>query len=381
LAYVQLNGQFIYLGPYGSPGSRAEYERVVSEWLARGRQPILPHVSAGPSVNEILLSYLKFAQPYYRGSESSESTEYDKIVMSVRPLKTLYGATPAAEFGPVALKSVRQKMIQEDLARTTINGRISCIKRCFRWAASEEMIPPSVYHGLQAVAGLKRFRTEAREPDPVRPVPDPWVDAVLPFLTPTVAAMVRLQRLTGARSGELCIMRGCDIETNGSVWLYRPSTHKTAHHGHERIIQLGPQAQAILKPFVSADPDAYVFSPSNAREERYALLRATRKTKVQPSQRNRRKRRPKWEPGERYHTKSYHRAVCYGLKLAKKAKVLPETVHWHPHRLRHSCATRIRREHGLDAARAVLGHRSLAITDAYAELDSALAAQIAGKVG
>ena len=55
--------------------------------------------------------------------------------------------------------------------------------------------------------------------------------------------------------------------------------------------------------------------------------------------------------------------------------------HWHPHQLRDTAAIVIRREMGLDAARALLGHRSLGITDTYAELDQALAVEAARKLG
>ena len=44
--------------------------------------------------------------------------------------------------------------------------------------------------------------------------------------------------------------------------------------------------------------------------------------------------------------------------------------------LRHAKATQIRREAGLDAARAVLGHRTPVVTDVYAELDETKAAEI-----
>jgi integrase len=54
---------------------------------------------------------------------------------------------------------------------------------------------------------------------------------------------------------------------------------------------------------------------------------------------------------------------------------------WHPHRLRHTKATEIRREAGLDAARAVLGHRSPAITEVYAEIDVGKAAEVMEKLG
>jgi integrase len=54
---------------------------------------------------------------------------------------------------------------------------------------------------------------------------------------------------------------------------------------------------------------------------------------------------------------------------------------WTPNQLRHTKATEIRREAGLDAARAVLGHRSPAITEVYAELDTAKAAEIMERLG
>jgi integrase len=55
--------------------------------------------------------------------------------------------------------------------------------------------------------------------------------------------------------------------------------------------------------------------------------------------------------------------------------------HWHPNQLRHTKATEIRREVGLDSARAVLGHRSPAVTEVYAELDRAKAAEVMERLG
>ena len=42
---------------------------------------------------------------------------------------------------------------------------------------------------------------------------------------------------------------------------------------------------------------------------------------------------------------------------------------WHPHQLRHNPALFLRKEFGLETARIILGHRSAAITEVYAELD------------
>ena len=83
--------------------------------------------------------------------------------------------------------------------------------------------------------------------------------------------------------------------------------------------------------------------------------------------------------GDRYDKDSYRRAVKYAIKAARRAGV--DVPDFHPHQLRHTAATRIRKEMGLDAARAALGHRNMRITDDYAELDKALAGEVALKFG
>ena len=37
-AFVKLNGQFHYLGPYGTETSKREYDRLISEWTSAGRR-------------------------------------------------------------------------------------------------------------------------------------------------------------------------------------------------------------------------------------------------------------------------------------------------------------------------------------------------------
>jgi integrase len=54
---------------------------------------------------------------------------------------------------------------------------------------------------------------------------------------------------------------------------------------------------------------------------------------------------------------------------------------WHPHQLRHNAATFLRQEFGVEAARLILGHRSVAVTELYAELNHNKAVEIIAKVG
>ena len=127
--------------------------------------------------------------------------------------------------------------------------------------------------------GLRRGRSDAKETEPVKPVLESYVEAVLPYVPPQVAAMVQLQMCSGARPGEVIIMRPCDITlTKSGVWVYRPESHKTEHHGRERRIYLGPRAREILRRWLDRDPEAYCFSPAEAAIAQRAKCKKKRKT-------------------------------------------------------------------------------------------------------
>src|SRR5262249_54843530 len=153
---------------------------------------------------------------------------------------------------------------------------------------SEELVPESVWRALTTVRGLEKGRTGVRETEPVGPVAEQVVRATLPYLLPPVRALVELQLATGMRPGEACAMRACDIDMSGDVWLYRPRQHKTRYKGKERIVHLGPKAQAVVKEFLKLDTLAFLFSPRDAVAALRARQRSQRKTKVQPSQQERR---------------------------------------------------------------------------------------------
>ena len=376
-AVVTLGSRDIYLGKHGSPESHQRYDQLIVEWISKGRpRRVVDQSGSVPvdlTITEIMVVYLKFADGYYRKGDSP-SPEVDNIRHALRPLRRLYGHTPAKEFGPLALKAVREEMIANELCRNQINQRLGRIVRLFKWAVSEELVPASVHQALRTVSGLKRGRSEARESVPVQPVSDQQVEAVRPYVSRQVAAMVELLRLTGMRPGEVCLMRGSDIERSHQVWIYKPHDHKTAYRGKSRTIALGPKAQQVLQAWFQSDPTAYLFSPAEAVAERRAQQRLARATKVQPSQSSRSKTNPQRKPGNRYTTRSLHHAIRYGCT---RATIEP----WHPHQLRHAAATRLRKEFGLDTARAVLGHSSAVVTEIYAELDFTKAEEAMSRVG
>jgi integrase len=242
-AVVTISGRDHYLGPHGTKASRVEYDRLIVEYLSSGRSPSFGAAAASLTVVEVAAEYLRHAKGYYGTAKTSE---YHRLLPILRQLRELYGFTPAAEFGPVQFKAIRQRCIELDWSRTYVNANMRRLVRMFRWAAADGKLPADVPQTLGLIPGLRMGRSEARETEPIGPVADTVVDATLPYLPPVVADMVQLQRLTGARPAEICILRPCDLDRSSDVWLYRPSSHKTKHHGRDRVILIGPKGQAVL---------------------------------------------------------------------------------------------------------------------------------------
>jgi integrase len=373
----------VYLGKANTAESFERYRRVLGEWLATGRAPSCSRGRKEDTltVDDLVDEFLAWSRRYYLDPDGKPSTGLAPVEAAAKSLKSAYGPTAAAEFGPIAFKAVRHAMIEQGLCRNVINQRTNCIKRIFRWAVGEELLPPAVLQALTAVEPLRVGRSAAQETQPVRPVPDEHVEAVLPFLPPTVAAMVRLQRVTGMRSGEICVLRTCDIDTRKAVWVYRPRSHKTAYRGHDRTVRIGPKGQAVLRPFLRSDaPQAYVFSPQRAlMERRQGRLRETQGNADEAQATPIEIIRP--GPSDRYKPRSYNRALHYAMKRAEAAGTLSAAQFWHPHQLRHRHATDVRQLRGLEAARVLLGHRTLSQTLEYAEADARVASSLAMELG
>ncbi|MFO0806223.1 MAG: site-specific integrase [Gemmataceae bacterium] len=350
-------------GAYNSKESKEAFARLQLELAAAAPAA----ASESGAVSELFLAFLIHAEKHYRradGSQTSELHEFKSLIRIVRPL---YGDSPVSEFGPLALKAVRELLVAKGLCRSLINQRIGRLKRIFRWGVAEELVPETVYRALDAVAGLQAGRCDAPEAKPIGPVHESVVEATLPFLNRYVRGLVEFQRLTGCRPGEACLLRRCDIDTGGAVWIYTPHQHKTAWRGKSRTIAIGPQAQAAIRPFFTTNIGDYLFSPVRMMRE---LRDRQRKEGRLPTA----KAKPKKKPGEHYTSRSYAEAVG---RACEKAGV----EHWHPNQLRHAYATKIRKEHGLEAAQVLLGHARADVTQIYAEKNQELAATVAAKIG
>ena len=168
-AVVTIDGRNHYLGAYGSPESHEKYARLIAEWRLHSRKspPTTGPGQPDPtlSVNELILAYFRHVQAYYV-KDGRPTSEQDNIRQALRFLRKTFGTTPASEFGPLALKVVRQSMIEARRSRRLINQDVHRIRAMFRWAAGEELYPGESLAALGAVTALEKGRSDAKELPP-----------------------------------------------------------------------------------------------------------------------------------------------------------------------------------------------------------------------
>ena len=367
-ARVRLDGRDHYLGPWRSPEATERYDTLMSEWLAQ-RSPDRFRLLVG----ELAVRFMNHAQVYYvKGGRPTSEVHTFRAALGF--ICRRFKRDRVAEFSPLKLKAARQDMIAAGLSRQTILKYQARILAVWKWAVGEELVKAEVWQALRAVPGLRAGRSVAPEAPPVLPVAEEIVNQTLPHMPGVVADMVRLQLRTGMRPAEVATLTPGDIDRSGPVWVYTVRDHKTAHRGKDRKVFIGPASQAILAPYLDGEPDMPCF-------------------RVSP--------RPE---ASAYPTAAYRRAITRACELAfgmpKELRVIPTDAEaddkvrrqaeaakwraehcWAPNQLRHTFATLIRKNHGLEAAQVLLGHSEADTTQIYAERDAAKAEAVMLQVG
>ena len=368
----------IILGAYDSPASWRRFADLTAQILAgidaaeiQASQTGTP--PAAYLVADLVAPFLFWARDEY----GDPSGEYHACKAACEPLLKLFGDLPAPEFSPKKLKRVREEMIKKGWVRSSINQQVGRIRRAFKWGAAEEMVPGSVLEDLRCLPPLKRGKTDAPESREVLPVDWARVEATLSHLQEIPQAIVLLLWHTGARPSEICAARQGDIEFRDDVWILRPAQHKTLSRGKTREVFLGPQAQAILRPFLSLDANAYIFRPEDSEALRRAAQRDARVTPLTPSQRKRQekaRKNPRIQFQDHYDSTTLRKAISRASRAAKVER-------WTPYQLRHAFATRVRKQFDLEAASVLLGHSDVEMSKVYAERDHKRAFEAAIQLG
>jgi hypothetical protein len=164
-AVVKIAGRFFYLGEHDSPASHAEWKRLTGEWVSQGCPKVFrdpkraERVEQRLTIKELILSYWTDIQGYYVQGDH-QTGELGCIRGALRYVREAYGETAVDDFGPRALKAVRQQMIEAGLCRKYINKQVLRIRRMFSWGVENELVAPHIPLGR---------RPESRFPD--RPAP------------------------------------------------------------------------------------------------------------------------------------------------------------------------------------------------------------------
>jgi len=307
--YVSLGRKMVYVGLVGDPNTQIAYHQTVLDFLT-GR------ASGRFTGTELCAKYLRHAEVYYR-----HGSQVDVVKTAIKYVSAPYGELPADRFTARDLKRVRDTMIKAKLSRGTCNSLTSQIKRMWKWGAAEGLLEAAAYQGLCVLDGLRRGRSNAKEPEPVTPVAQEHIKAVEPYVGPVVWAMIQVQLLTGALSGEIVGLRGCDISQGGSIWTAVLDQHKTAYRGKRRTIYFGPQAQAILRPWILQAKGGHLFSPRRSEILRHSvcLFHRHKGTKPTPRKTSRMIR-------EHWSLSSYGRAIT---RACAKAGIPPRGLSSH----------------------------------------------------
>jgi integrase len=374
-------------GKHNSPESLAAYAKLLGQ-ITSTAKPKRKITTAPATLYGLAARFYDYAKERYQNGEATH------IKSAIDVLTELHGEADPNHFGPLALVEVRAEMIRRTFARGRwsrdyINQQIGRIKRMFKWGVSREFVEPATFGALTVVSHLKRGECDAPDYDEVEGVDWCHVERVLPFVSPTVATMLRVQYLTGMRGGEVCGLSASELDRTRDVWIYRPSQHKTRHHGKKRFCAIGPQAQAILLPYLNLGGE-FVFSPAVACRELGELRRLKGKPRKKPKPAVTSRR-----VGSGYNSRSYLHAVVYGLKklartLGAKGKPTDGEVpawlasvgvtYFHPHQIRHQRSGETQDQYGIEGVRAQTGN-SLQAAQIYAKQSESLAIRIARETG
>lgn len=303
-AYVRHEGKCKYFGKWGL----LETEQRYRQWLAGGKS------------TATCCKIADLIERYNLDRPSKNHADKVKAVSDLGPVASL----TVDQYSPLAYRKHREHLDNGNRCARHINDLMRLMQRIFRWGVSMELVPLEVYERLKTVDPLKPHEVE-HQSTPRKPVKREHVERTLKELHQMPADIIRLLLYTGARPGEICGMRGSEIDQYGpqDTWVYRPSKHKTGHHGKRRYIVFGKQGQAILAKYMTSGhlfPSSVIIGHYQPASLRQAV---------------------------------YHACGRVGLS------------HWTPYQLRHLRMTELSIDKGLEVAASVAGHGELGTTRGY----------------
>lgn len=390
-ARVCIAGTRYDLGRWDSPEAEQKHNEYLADWARSGFNPIVfreirgktSHAGTSISLAELCQKFLKHAE-FRWGTKHKTFAGYRQAISEI-PMSDL--TKPVTDFNAHRLHAVlklmcaRTKKNGDYMVRKTINARLSALKAIFDWGLQELLVPTEICTEHCRVKPIKEGDTPARESKEVMDVDMRHVEATLTECSRIIGAIIRLLYHTGARTGEILIMRSSDIDRSGKIWIYRPPYYKTLYVDKKkgkkgrREIYLNAKAQRILQPFLECKGYSdYLFSPRDAFAEHNAERAANRKTEYKSPSRIKRDEKRAKSPcshlREHYTYDSFANAVDRATERYNKKATAngQETIPlWNLHQIRHARAVFIDTYLDGDAAQIMMGHAKPDMTQNYAK--------------
>jgi hypothetical protein len=120
--------------------------------------------------------------------------------MALRVWRQHYGDIPAVEFDSLKMLALQEIIIGTGWSRKTVNDSLARVKRALKWMVSRKLIPAAVMHECSAVTGLEKGRSRAKETEPKRPVPEEHIEAVRPWVSRQVWALLPMKHRVAVRA-------------------------------------------------------------------------------------------------------------------------------------------------------------------------------------
>ena len=379
---IKVNGkrEYHYLGLYGSPEAEAEYQRLKSSLEPQAVD------NRGLTSDALFDSY---TATFLLGDKLSRDLLHDRDVISF--VKERFPPFYLSDFSMSFLVAFQNFLIQiapevryavnndgkhfvkkRPWTRSYVNRLMKHFKRILAWGVNNGFLSPMFRESIRLFPGITSANPRGLSDRPRRDsVSDSDVLATLPYLTPIVADMVKIQRSACLRPSEVCDLRVGDIVFSDSgIATVERVKNKIARTGVHRQFAFGLAEQKILRKYCEGrESQDYVFR-----------LREHVDFIVESSRRNHEKEIDKKyldRYGVCFNSELYSKIIARAVKRAMKDN--PDVTYWTPYQLRHAAYSAISAQYGYDVASKVAGHLSPCLARVYDHSAAVVSQRIAAE--
>lgn len=248
-----------------------------------------------PTINALVESYRASEMPRFDPSQG----QYNRAKNILHLLELEFGHLPTIEFTAAVANDLMINHLAPGCCQRTVRDKLGVLRSIFRYGISQGLVQPETLIALQCI----RPPRDCTIPKARKMATQEAVRAAVTHSKAPVATMLRLQLSGGYRPSELFRLNPSDVREDNTVVA---DNHKTVRKVGTRVLVLPSWFDPSVLPFLTVH-------------------------------------------GNRWTKDTYRKAVH---KACDRAGV----ERFSPYSIRHLAANRVRSEHGIDAARALLGH-------------------------